>query len=150
MTTRENTTEVLIGAAVLAVAGWFLWVLLSASHLGGASAGMQLKANFRSVEGVTVGTDVRLAGVSIGTVTALDLNLDTYRADAVFTIDDGVLIPDDSSAAVASEGLLGGTFVEIVPGGSLGMYADGALIVDTQGAVSLIQLLMKFVGGSDT
>lgn len=149
MAIRENTTEVLVGAAVLAVSAWFLWVLIGASGFGGSAAGMQLKANFRSAEGVTVGTDVRLAGVSVGTVTALSLNLETYRADAVFTIDETVQIPDDSAASVASEGLLGGTFVEIIPGGSMGMYADGALIADTQSAVSLIQLLMAFVGADE-
>lgn len=146
---RENTTEVVVGAVVLAAALGFLWFLVSATGLNSGTAGMQLKANFRSAEGVSVGTDIRLAGVSVGVVSALDLNLETYRADAVFTIDEGVAVPDDSAAVVASEGLLGGTFVELVPGGSFEMFADGGLIEDTQGAVSLIQLLMKFVGGEE-
>lgn len=147
---RENTTEVIVGAAVLAAAVGFLWFIVGATGLSGGTAGIDLKANFRSAEGVTVGTDIRMAGVSVGTVSALDLNLQTYRADVVFTIDQGVAIPDDSAAVVASEGLLGGTFVELVPGGSFEMFADGGLIQDTQGAVSLIQLLLKFVGGDET
>jgi phospholipid/cholesterol/gamma-HCH transport system substrate-binding protein len=146
---RENTTEVVVGAAVLAAAVWFLWFIVSATGLSGSATGMALNANFRSAEGVSVGTDIRLAGVSIGTVSGLDLNIETYRADAIFAIDQGVTIPDDSAAVVASEGLLGGTFVEIVPGGSFEMFVDGGLIQDTQGAVSLIQLLMKFVGGDE-
>ena len=146
---RENTTEVVVGAAVLAAALSFLWVLAGTAGIASASSDLKLQANFRSAEGVTVGTDIRLAGVSIGTVSGLDLNLDTYRADATFAIDEGVAIPDDSAAVVASEGLLGGTYVEIVPGGSFEMYTDGALIEDTQGAVSLIQLLLKFVGGDE-
>jgi len=146
---RENTTEVVVGAAVLAAAVGFLWFILSATGLSGSATGINLHANFRSAEGVSVGSDIRLAGVSVGTVSELDLNIETYRAEAVFTIDEGVAIPNDSAAVVASEGLLGGTFVEIVPGGSYDMFADGALIEDTQGAVSLIQLLMKFVGGDE-
>lgn len=146
---RENTTEVVVGAAVLAAALGFLWFIVSATGLSGGTTGMELRANFRSAEGVSVGTDIRLAGVSIGTVSQLDLNGETYRAEAVFAIDEGIEIPDDSAAVVASEGLLGGTFLEIVPGGSFEMFADGGLIQDTQGAVSLIQLLLKFVGGDD-
>lgn len=146
---REDTTEVIVGAAVLAAALGFLWYLVGAAGWGGGPVGQELRANFRSAEGVTVGTDIRMAGVSIGTVSGLSLNTDTYRAEAVFAIEEGVPIPDDSAAVVASEGLLGGTFVEIVPGGSFDMYADGALIEDTQGAVSLIQLLMTFVGRDD-
>jgi len=146
---RENTTEVVVGAAVLAAALGFLWFIVSATGLSGGTPGIELKANFRSAEGVSVGTEIRLAGVSIGTVSELDLNGETYRAEAVFLINEGIEIPDDSAAIVASEGLLGGTFVEIVPGGSFGMFADGGLIEDTQGAVSLIQLLMKFVSGDE-
>ena len=146
---RENTTEVVVGAAVLAAALGFLWYIVTATGLTGGTPGMELKASFRSAEGVSVGTDVRLAGVSIGTVSALELNLETYRAEATFAIDEGVGVPDDSAAVVASEGLLGGTFVELIPGGSFDMFTDGALIEDTQGAVSLIPLLLKFVSGED-
>lgn len=146
---RENTTEVVVGAAVLAAALGFLWFIVTATGLGGSATGMELKANFRSAEGVSVGTDIRLAGVSVGVVSGLDLNIETYRADAIFAIDQGVSIPDDSAAVVASEGLLGGTFVEIVPGGSFEKFVDGGLIEDTQGAVSLIQLMLKFVGGEE-
>jgi len=146
---RENTTEVIVGAAVLAAALGFLWFLIDVAGVGGSSTGQELRANFRSAEGVTVGTDIRLAGVSIGSVAAMSLNTETYRAEAVFAINEGLPIPDDSAAVVASEGLLGGTFIEIVPGGSIEMFEDGALIEDTQGAVSLIQLLMTFVGRDD-
>lgn len=108
---------------------------------------MTLTASFRSVEGVSVGTDVRLAGVKIGSVTGMDLNAQTYRADTVMTLSNDVPIPNDSSAVVASEGLLGGNFIEIVPGGSMDNFAPGEEIVDTQGAVSLLQLLLTYVGG---
>ncbi len=146
---RENTTEVIVGTAVLAIAVGFLFYMVQTTGIGGGKAGYELNANFRSAEGLTVGTDVRLAGVSIGTVTGLNLNTDTFRADMTMAINRGILVPDDSAAVVATEGLLGGTFVEIVPGGSLGMFADGALIEDTQGAISVIQLLTKFVSGGE-
>lgn len=144
---RENPAEVFTGAAVLVVAIGFLAYAANATGLSRASGGYDLTASFRSAEGVRVGTDVRLAGVRIGSVTALSLNPDTYRADAVLTLSPGVGVPDDSSAVVASEGLLGGTFLEIVPGASFDMLAAGGEIVDTQGAVSLLSLLLAFAGG---
>jgi len=58
-----------------------------------------------------------------------------------------IILPDDSAILISSEGLLGGNFVELVPGGSTENLAPGDEILDTQGAVSLINLLMKFVGG---
>jgi len=85
--------------------------------------------------------------VKIGTVSKIALNPETFRGDVTLALVDGVDIPDDSAAVIASEGLLGGNFVEIVPGGSLGNFERGAEIEDTQGAVSLISLLLKFVTG---
>jgi len=142
----ENTTEVLVGGAVLAAAIGFVIYAGQATGFGATSGGYPLTASFRSVEGVTVGTDVRLAGVKVGTVTELTLNSETFRADTVFSVLQGIEIPDDSAVVVSSEGLLGGNFVEIFPGGSLFFYAPGDEIEDTQGSVSLINLLLKYVG----
>lgn len=144
----HSKTEILVGGAVLAAAIAFAVYAGQTTGLSKTSQGYELGASFRSLEGVTVGTDVRLAGVKIGTVTGVDLNPETYRADTRFTVADGIEIPDDSAVIVSSEGLLGGNFVEIVPGGSLFYFEPGDEIEDTQGAVSLISLLIKFVAGN--
>ena len=144
----ENATEVAVGGAVLAVALGFLVYAAQATGLGAPAGSYELRATFRSVEGVKLGTDVRMAGVKVGTVTGLSLNPDTFMAEARFTLDDGIILPDDSAALVSSEGLLGGNFLEIMPGGSPFDLEPGAEIEDTQGAVSLTSLLMKFVGGA--
>lgn len=142
---REDRTETIVGAAVLAVAAGFGLYAAQAAGLGAGGQGYDLTASFRSAEGIVTGTDVRLAGVKIGQVTAMNLNPDTYRADVTLSFADGVAIPNDSAVAIASEGVLGGNFVEIVPGGSLDNFAPGDEIEDTQGAISLISLLLKFV-----
>jgi phospholipid/cholesterol/gamma-HCH transport system substrate-binding protein len=143
----ENKTEILVGGAVLAAAIAFVVYAGQATGFSTSSNGYPLTASFRSLEGITVGSDVRLAGVKIGTVSKIALNGETYRADTVVSLMDGVEIPDDSAIIIASEGLLGGNFVEIVPGGSLSFFTPGADIEDTQGAVSLVTLLLKFVTG---
>ncbi|MEJ6395281.1 outer membrane lipid asymmetry maintenance protein MlaD [Gymnodinialimonas sp. 2305UL16-5] len=144
--TDYSFAEIATGGAVLAAAiGFFLY----ASGGGAAPQGdtFDLRADFRSVEGIGVGTEVRLAGVQVGSVTALDLNPQTFLAETTFTVSDQFEIPDDSAVAVASEGLLGGYFVEIIPGGSPFNLEDGGQILDTQSSVSLITLLLRFVGG---
>lgn len=144
----EHTTEVLVGAGVLAAAIGFVVYAGQISGYSGSSATYPLEASFRSLEGVSVGTDVRLAGVKVGTVSDVDLNPETYRADTTVTVNSGIQIPDDSAIIISSEGLLGGNFVEIVPGGSPFFYEPGDAIDDTQGAISLVSLLLKFVSGS--
>jgi phospholipid/cholesterol/gamma-HCH transport system substrate-binding protein len=144
----ENTTEVIVGGVVLAGALAFgIYAAQVAGLSGGGSDAYSLNASFRSLEGVSVGTDVRLAGVKVGTVTDIALNQETFRADTTVNVKQGIEIPDDSAIVIASEGLLGGNFVEIVPGGSPFSFAAGDEITDTQGAVSLISLLLKFVSG---
>jgi phospholipid/cholesterol/gamma-HCH transport system substrate-binding protein len=146
----ENTSEVIVGGVVLAVAVGFLVFAGNATGLsrGSTTGDYPLIASFRSAEGISLGTDVRLAGVKIGSVTSLDLNRETFRADVTVSVETEVTIPEDSSIAVSSEGLLGGSFVEIIPGGSLFNLEPGGEIEDTQGAVSLIGLLSKFVSGN--
>jgi phospholipid/cholesterol/gamma-HCH transport system substrate-binding protein len=143
----ENRAEVLAGAGVLAVAAGFFLYAAQGSGFTREADGYALTASFRSAEGINVGSDVRLAGVKVGSISALSLNPTTYFADAVVELKNDILLPTDSAILISSEGLLGGNFVEIIPGGALENLEPGAEIEDTQGAVSLITLLMKFVGG---
>lgn len=144
----QNSTEIVVGGLVLAVAVGFLAYAAQVTGVQSSAGSYPLTASFRSLEGVSVGTDVRLAGVKIGSVNSVDLNTKTFRADTVISVKDGIEIPDDSAITIASEGLLGGNFVEIVPGGSPFMFEPSSEIEDTQSAVSLVSLLLKFVSGS--
>ncbi len=146
----ESVTEVAVGAAVVIAAVGFVVFAGRATGFSGGAASYPLTASFRSAEGVAVGTDVRLAGVKVGTITGIDLNPKTFFADVELTVQDGIEVPTDSTALVSSEGLLGGNYLEIQPGGAPDNLGPGDSIEDTQGAVSLISLLLKFAGGSGT
>ncbi len=141
--------EILAGAAVLVTALGFTLYAARGFGIGAEADSYPLTASFRSVEGIGVGTDVRLAGVKVGTVTGLQLNPETFFADATITLRPDVLLPTDSTILISSEGLLGGNFVELLPGGALETLEPGGEIEDTQGAVSLITLLLRFAGGGD-
>lgn len=141
--------EIATGAAVLAVAIGFVVYAAQGAGLGRQPESYPLTASFRSVEGISVGSDVRLAGVKVGTITDMQLNPATFFADARIMVRNDVLLPTDSTILISSEGLLGGNFVELLPGGALENLEPGDEIEDTQGAVSLITLLMKFVGGGE-
>lgn len=146
----ENRTEVALGALVVAVAAGFLIYAAQMTGLGPTRAGSyDLTAAFRSAEGVVVGTDVRVAGVRVGSVAAIELNPQTFEAEVLMRLNEGLRLPEDSTAIVASEGLLGGTFLELQPGGAPFDIEPGGRILDTQSAVSLITLLLRFVTGSE-
>ena len=142
----ENRLEILAGALVLAAAAAFFVYAGRDTGISGSAGTYPLKASFRSVQGISAGSDVKLAGVKVGTIASLTLNPTTYFADVVVDLDKNILLPTDSAILISSEGLLGGNFVELVPGGMSDNLGPGDEIEDTQGAVSLVQLLLKFVG----
>jgi len=145
----NNVSETLIGAAVLAVAGGFLYYATQVSGFSTDTNQYNLSASFRSVSGLNVGSDVKLSGVKVGTLTSITLDPETYEAITNVSINNDVLIPDDAEIKVSTDGLLGGAYLEVTAGGSPFMLEPGGAFVYTQGAVSLINLLLKFGGSSD-
>jgi phospholipid/cholesterol/gamma-HCH transport system substrate-binding protein len=141
---RRNAVEVVVGAAVLLVAAGFL--AYAVAHSGrSASEGYPLTAQFDHIDGLSVGADVRLAGVRIGSVTNATINTQSYLAVVTLTVQDGLNLPKDSSAEITSDGLLGGKYVSLTPGGDTAMLKPGQAITITQSSVSLEQLLGKFI-----
>ncbi|WP_323032813.1 outer membrane lipid asymmetry maintenance protein MlaD [Paracoccus sp. (in: a-proteobacteria)] len=146
MTSAAERAELWVGAAVLVVAAGFLVWSTVGSRLGARLAGgYELRAAFPNVDGIEVGTDVRVAGLKVGRVSAVDLNPQTYYAEARLRLPDTIRLPSDSAALIQSDGLLGGAYIELQPGGAPDNLAPGDEIEDVQGAVSLISLMMKFV-----
>ncbi|MAI59070.1 MAG: outer membrane lipid asymmetry maintenance protein MlaD [Rhodobacteraceae bacterium] len=143
-----SKTEVFVGGIVVVIAIAFSVYISKSLSMSGVKANYPIYASFRSAEGISVGTDVRLAGVTVGSVTHLELDSHTYQAKSTLSISKEILIPDDSTLSIASEGLLGGNFVEVLPGASFDYLEAGDEVLDTQGSVSLIQLMMRFVTGS--
>ena len=146
----NSVAEAVIGAVVLVAAGGFaLYAGQTSGHGFGAST-IPLTAKFRDANGISVGTDVRVAGIKVGSVTALALDPNTYQARATFSVPKDLAVPDDSDVKIASEGLLGGNFLDIQPGASETLLAAGDEILNTQGSIDLLNLLMRFgTGGSD-
>ncbi|MGK2871567.1 MAG: outer membrane lipid asymmetry maintenance protein MlaD [Alphaproteobacteria bacterium] len=135
-----NLVETLIGAAVLVVAGIFLAFGYSTSSIG-SDGGFMLIAKFDRVDGLTTGSDVRMSGIKVGTVIAQRLDQETYQAVIEMDIKQGLPLPDDSSAKITSEGLLGATYLSLDAGGSEDFLENGSEIRFTQGSIDLMSLI---------
>lgn len=140
----ENRFEIFVGVLVLAVATLFLFYLVPKESVTGDQSQMQLTASFSSAQGIAIGSDVKMSGIKIGFVSGIVLNPETYAADLELSIRDDLLIPDDSSAIVAAENLLGGHFIDILPGGSFINLEQGEKIVETQGSIDITEILTDF------
>jgi phospholipid/cholesterol/gamma-HCH transport system substrate-binding protein len=141
---HRDVIEPIVGALVLLIAGVFAWFAYTTTGLGGHQ-GYEIGANFERVGSLSTGSDVRVSGVKVGTVTALSLDPKSFLADVRFSVGSTIQIPDDSVAQVTSEGLLGSQFLNILPGASDTMLKAGGRLKYTQAPVDLMQILGKFM-----
>ncbi|TPG59118.1 outer membrane lipid asymmetry maintenance protein MlaD [Roseomonas nepalensis] len=142
---RHGFAEIAAGAVVLLAAVLFLAYAVTNSGRSAAGGGLVLTARFDRIDGLAAGADVRIAGVKVGSVTGQRIDPATFLAVLTLNVDQGLHLPEDSSAEITSEGLLGGKYVALVPGGSDRNLASGGEVKITQSAVSLESLLGRFI-----
>jgi phospholipid/cholesterol/gamma-HCH transport system substrate-binding protein len=144
---QNSAVETLIGAVVIGIAVVFLVFAYSSTGAGPIS-GYQVTAKFNRADGVNIGTDVRLSGIKVGTVSRMALDPMSYNAVLTLALESSVKLPDDSSVRITSDGLLGNQYVTIEPGGSQTPLPAGGEIENTQGSIDLIGLLGKAMFGA--
>jgi phospholipid/cholesterol/gamma-HCH transport system substrate-binding protein len=140
----RNFAEIVTGAAVLLVAAGFM--AYAVAHSGRTeTGGYLLHASFDNIGGLSVGSDVRLGGVKVGSVMETRINPENFLAEVNMRVSDAMKLPKDTSAAVTSDGLLGGKYLALSPGGDTAILPPGGTITITQSSVSIEQLLGKFI-----
>jgi phospholipid/cholesterol/gamma-HCH transport system substrate-binding protein len=142
---RGNLVETLTGAVVLVVALSFLFAYSRANV--GIVRGYELVAKFDRVDGLNVGSDVLISGIKVGSVADQYLDPETYLAVVSLSLDSSVKLPEDSSAEIGSNGLLGDKFVALVPGGAEEMLGQGDEIMFTQGSIDVVGLIGQAIFG---
>lgn len=145
----RNLLETLLGAIVLIVAIVFLVFAYTTTQLATGN-GYELIARFDRVDGLDRGAEVRISGIRVGTVVDQRLDPETFRAEVRFTVREDVELPADTTAAVVSTGLLGGKYLQLVPGGDFEILRPGEEIMLTQSSINLEDLIghMVFGGGA--
>lgn len=142
---KTNLVETAVGAVVILIAALFFFFAYTTSGIGRGSGGKTLTAEFDNAAGINIGSDVRMSGVKIGTVTDQRLNHETYQAMLTFTVERALELPDDSTAKITSEGLLGSNFLAIEPGGSETKLQDGDRLIYTQGSIDIWSLVSQYM-----
>ena len=145
---HRNTLETVMGAIVLLAAAGFVALAYEAADVKG-NGGYEIAAEFGSTGGLSVGDDVRISGIKVGQITAQQLDSITYVAKVSMAIDPTIKIPSDSSARITAASLLGGNYIELMPGAATDTLGAGAVIYNTRDPISLSDLLGKAVFSSN-
>ncbi|HEX5454749.1 MAG TPA: outer membrane lipid asymmetry maintenance protein MlaD [Stellaceae bacterium] len=141
---RGNIIETVMGAVVLIAAAFFLYFAYTTSQLREVS-GYEVSANFERIDGIHPGSDVRISGIKVGSVTSARLDPKTYLANVHMTVERSVQLPQDTVAEIVSAGLLGDKYMSLVPGGSDKLIAPGGRIKYTQSSVNLENLVGQMI-----
>lgn len=140
---NRQTLNVLLGAAVVVVGAGAIVL----SQGGGApkGGGYELTARFGSIDGVTAGTKVLLAGIQVGEVVRRAYEPDRQRAVIVMSLRSDIAIPLDSVAMIVSDGLMGNKYVKLQPGGEVEMLRDGDSFEYVQDSIIFEEILEKVI-----
>ncbi|MBL8630861.1 MAG: outer membrane lipid asymmetry maintenance protein MlaD, partial [Rhodospirillaceae bacterium] len=141
---KRNPIETVLGAVVLLIAGMFLAFAYSTADIQ-AITGYSVSANFLKVGGLQTGSDVRISGIRVGTVTKQSLDPETFQAKVTMSISGTVKLPEDTEAAIVSDGLLGGKYVNLIPGKAPQIVADGGKIGKTRDFQSVEDLVGEII-----
>ena len=152
---RSPIRDLLVGVFVLSGLAALAYLSI---QLGGATysgpGGLTLYASFDEIGGLAKRAPVVIGGVKVGQVKQIELAPDgSFRARVMMDIDKTLKIPDDTQAAILTQGVLGNQYVGLSPGGSETLLADGGEISYTQSAVVIERLIGKLIqtlgGGKD-
>lgn len=145
-----NRARIEILAGVFVLCGLIVLTYFAVS-LGGVTLKKpetyELDARFTNIAGVNVGSQVRIAGVPIGEVTAIDLDRKQMVAIVTIRVPTDIELFDDTIAAVRTNGLIGDKVIALLPGGSGITLEPGDLIVDTESSIDIEGLIKKFAFG---
>ncbi len=148
MNKNNNYFEIIVGTFVLFCAIFFFATSFQSANIG-STDGYHIIAKFENIDGIASGSDVKISGVKVGTVEEQYLDEEDFRATLKLNIKSDVQLPLDSSAKIASEGLLGSKYLAISPGADDETLIEGDEILFTQSSVNLEELLGKFIFSSN-
>lgn len=145
----KNLIETMVGAVVLVVAGLFLYLAYKTTDIGVSDYNSYpISAEFDRADGLILGSDVKLGGIKVGKVIGLTLDPENYKAKIHMLISADVKLPNDSTAEIIGNGLLGEKYVALIPGSEDEFLGKDGVIVYTQSSVSLESLIGKFIFSS--
>jgi len=146
---KKLNIELVTGAFVLLGILAFTWLAVSVAGVSFIERpGYTLTARFTSISGLREGAIIEAAGVRVGTVQRIEFDPETYEAVVSLRINENVPVQEDAVAAIRTAGIIGEKYVKITPGGFDELLGDGDMLFETESAVSLEELISRYIFNS--
>lgn len=143
---NKKSFEAIIGGVILLICGlFFTHIFQQSDNIKRNVYKNVFYAKFNNIDGIQVGTEIKIAGVRVGMVEKTELDTNTFQVKVKMNINENLNIPTDSVVAVTSSGLLGGKFLNIKPGVEDVFLTNGSSFSSTQSSLNLEDLIGKVV-----
>jgi phospholipid/cholesterol/gamma-HCH transport system substrate-binding protein len=147
---KRINLEMIVGLFLLAGFASFSWIAVKMGDLDlFKNETYPVTARFLSISGLKEGSTIELAGVTVGKVRSIELDPGEYEAIVHLDIDKSVQLQDDSIASIRTAGIIGDMFIKLTPGGSEIYLEAGDEIEETESAISLEELVSKYIFKSE-
>jgi len=147
---NKTSLEIVVGAFLLAGFISFSWLAVKMGDINPfQNETYPVTARFTSISGLKEGSTIELAGVVVGKVSQIELDAGDYEAVVHLNIDKTIELTDDSIASIRTSGIIGDKFIKLTPGGSDIMLEAGDEIDETESAISLEELVSKYIFESE-
>ncbi len=140
--------EILVGLFVVLGLAALVVMALNISNLTSLSSdkGYTITARFDNVGGLRPRAKVTLSGVSVGRVTGISYDRETFQAVVSMRLNPDIdYLPEDTQASIYTSGLLGEQYISLEPGAEDEVLKDGSSITLTQSAVVLEEVIGKLM-----
>lgn len=146
---ERTTLDLWVGAFVVAGLAALVVLAMKVGNLStyNVSDTYHVQAYFTNVGGLKPTASVRSAGVLVGRVTEIRLDVERYEARVTMSIDSRYRFPKDTFANIQTAGLLGENYIGLLPGGDDQMLKNGDQFKKTQSAMVLEDLIGQFIYG---
>jgi phospholipid/cholesterol/gamma-HCH transport system substrate-binding protein len=147
---KKINVEMIVGVFLLAGFISFAWLAVKMGDINPfANETYPVTARFTSISGLKEGSTIELAGVVVGKVSSIELDTGDYEAVVHLNIDKQVELQDDTIASIRTAGIIGDKYIKISPGGSDIILESGDEIEETEPAISLEELVSKYIFDSE-
>ncbi|MCP5369471.1 MAG: outer membrane lipid asymmetry maintenance protein MlaD [Rickettsiaceae bacterium] len=142
---KQGTFETILGILILLVATIFFFYAYKISGLSDTNSQYKVIATFDNIDGIMKGTDIKISGIKIGEVSQIELELDSYYATVILSLNKGVDLPIDSRAQIVTSGFIGNKYIDIKPGVDEKFLQDNDKLIYTKSAMNIENLINKLV-----
>jgi len=145
---NKRIIELAVGLFILSgiVAMFVLAFKVSGLNMYSSRSSFHVRAVFDNIGGLKVRAPITVAGVRVGEVSGIDIDSNTFKANVHMLIDKRQnKLPSDTTAKILTAGIIGANYIELIPGYGGDNLKEGALIIDTQPAIILENLIGQLI-----